>query len=170
MTFYRCSAAYTSTPENRKIIPAGEARPLRFPFDEQYDPWGMHSRRLVDGEIDPDTQTAAFRPPVDGHAIITLETVWSAGQYLRRAHLVGDTLPREVEAWNANAVGLWTAQTPVVAGDPVAILLAHGSPDPQEILSARILITILAEEEVPDIAVTRPRRDTDPGTNPNPRE
>lgn len=146
VSIYYARIGYTSTPETRQIIPAGGNHPLKFPRDEQRDPWGMHPKRLPDGtvigEFLADANSALFYPARTGLAVIQTDVDWQAGQYSRRNGLAGDNQPYEPTFQSDQDSTTWTTMIRVDEGEPFAILVGHTANTPQNIAAARIRIAI----------------------------
>lgn len=154
MAIYYASVGYTSTPETRQTIPVGGNHPLHFPFDEQRDPWKMHPRRHPDGHVVEDfltdNRSAMILPAVQGLATIQLEIVWfNTGTFTRRHYIVSEEADYENQMHSRLDVNSWASLTPVFLGEPFAVLVGHDSPSPQDIASARLLVTIQDDIAVP---------------------
>ena len=150
MGIHYLSVVYTSDPQNRQTIPSGGNHPLKFPRNEQHDPWEMHSE-----------PGAIIDPVVDGFAVIQLDVTWEGGNYIRRYGLVGDGLPYE-NTTDGNRPSIeWVNITPLKRGEPIAFLVGHDQPTPQQILSARLTIAINDDISHPEERKVRVRPGTD---------
>lgn len=162
MAIYYASIGYTSTPETQQIIPAGGNHPLKFPRDEQTDPWEMHPKRRPDGYVVGDflldPESAVILPPVDGMASIQVDVVWDTGRYIRRTYVISENWPYENTFHYDTDPTSWTSMAFVRRGEPFAVLVGHDSLNPQGIVSARIQVAIQSDIAQPPVRRARERR------------
>lgn len=151
MAIYYASVGFTSDPDNQQIIPVGGMRELKFPRNEQRDPWGMHA---LPGGL--------FRMPVNGVATIQLDVYWSLGQAGRRHAINGDEQPYEGTYDTTRADVTWTHHTTVRNGEILGVGVRHDSATPQSIVAARIQIMINDDVAIPTDRRTRIRVGTNP--------
>lgn len=172
MAIYYASVGYVSTPQRRQEIPVGGNHALKFPYDEQNDPWGMHPRRLPDGHVVEDfladNNSALMLPPVRGLATIQLEIAWEDGTYTRRHAVVGENQAYENNHHSRVGTESWTSLLPVTQADPFVILVGHDSPTPKHVAAARLLVAIQDDiAPVPDGRVkVRPGGETEAPNDP----
>lgn len=166
MSIYYASVVYTSTPETRQPIPVGGNHALKFPYNEQNDPWGMHPKRRPDGYVVrdflTDPESAIIIPAVTGLATIQLDIAWTGQANAYRSAVVGENLPFENTHTDIRPDLLWTSLTPVRAGEPIAVLVGHTAATPLQIASARITVTIQDDIAVPPERPVRVRGGDDP--------
>lgn len=131
MAIYYASIGYTSDPDNIQEIPVGGNHPVKFPRNEQRDPWGMHR-----------TGGPVIRMAASGLATFQIDVHWTPGTYARRHYLVSDNQPYEGEADAVRPDFTFTHHAIVRDGEEFAILVGHGSATPQQIAAARIQVMI----------------------------
>lgn len=151
MAIYYASIGYTSEPGNQQFIPVGGMQQLKFPRNEQRDPWKMHP---LPGGV--------FRMPVNGVATIQLDVYWNNGQVERRHVITGDEQPYEGACVTTRADVTWTHHTTVRAGETIGVGVRHLAATPQEIVAARIQIMIDDDVAIPPDHRLRVRKGTDP--------
>lgn len=168
MSLHYASIRYTAADTTLKV-PVGGNHALRLPRDEQNDPWEMHPRQLPDGTTvgawPDDPNTALLIPAVTGLAVITVDVAWEGAWNdgtIRRAYIVGDTLPYEETFATIGPDMTWTVQAFVTAGEPVVVMLGHTAETPQALAAARVGIVINDDIAEPPVRRIRVRAGTDP--------
>lgn len=151
MPVYYASIGYTTEPGKKQIIPVGGNHELKFPRNEQKDPWGMHP-----------TAGGVIRIPFTGVAHIQLDVHWANGTATRRQYITGDQQAYEAEAHSTLLDVTQTHLTPVRDTELLGILVGHDAATPQEIVAARIQIAINTDVATPPVRPLRVRVGTDP--------
>lgn len=157
MSIYYASVGYTSDPGNQLIIPVGGMHELKFPRNEQRDPWRMHRQ-----------PGGLFRMPVNGIATIQMDVYWSLGQVERRHFINGNEQPYEGVHASTRADVTWTHHTTVRAGEILGVGVRHTAATPQEIVAARIQIMIDTDVAIPPTRRVRVRKGHNPVSPPPP--
>lgn len=169
--------------EGQVITPRGYST-VKFPYaDEKNDAWEMHSRRQPDGYVveNPliDDRSGLIWPAVNGLALVQLEHEWAAGTHTAiGVHVVTDPLGqlrRQGEDLRPTVTGMdyagvYTLWTPVTAGAPIALQVAHNG-DVDALLVRAQLSVVIFYDLVDEPTLQRPRIRR--GTNPEqqgPRE
>jgi len=151
MAIHYASIGYTSDPDNQQIIPVGGNHPLKFPRNEQHDPWEMHP---ATGPV--------IRMAATGMATFQLDVSWAPGSYARRYGIISDTWPYEGTADGVRPDHTYTFHTPVHRGDDVAVLVGHAAATPQNVVSARLQVMIDDDVAIPVERKINIRVGTDP--------
>lgn len=154
MSLYYASIGYTTEPGREQIIPAGATRPLKFPRNEQRDPWDMHASPGM---------TATIRIPADGIAAFQLDVYWATGAtHTSRYNIVGDQQDYEGTLVGTGEQATWTHRARVRQGEEIAVLISHDAATGQEITAARLQVAVEADVALPPERRQRVRTGTDP--------
>lgn len=156
---YYCSLEFDGTMP----IPAGGFFSVKFPFaGEKSDAWNMH-HRTGPGQTENEFTTM----PADGILWATVELVWQTGNYtlLRDAILHNNLrVATDRRPYTAGQQGVITKalQLRVSRGDTVALQVTHDLGQPQNLLQARLKMSLHTGIEVPPERRLRVREGTDP--------